>query len=37
MMQTPFFFQLKDDGRTGEESYYQEMADHYTEMFYAMV
>jgi AcrR family transcriptional regulator len=37
MMQTPFFFQLNDDSLTGEESYYQEMADHYTEMFYAMV
>jgi len=37
MMLTPFFFQLKDETLKGEESYYQEMADHYTEMFYAMV
>jgi AcrR family transcriptional regulator len=37
MMLTPFFFQLKEEKQLSEENFHQEMADHYTEMFYKMV
>jgi TetR/AcrR family transcriptional regulator, regulator of cefoperazone and chloramphenicol sensitivity len=37
MMLTPFFFQLKGEIFPTEEDYHREMADHYTDMFYAMV
>lgn len=37
MMLTPFFFQPNEDSGKEEEPYFQQMADHYTEMFYAMV
>lgn len=37
MMLTPFFFQLKDEKELSDESFHQEMADHYTKMFYAMI
>jgi AcrR family transcriptional regulator len=37
MMLTPFFFQLKEEKQLSEESFHQEMAEHYTDMFYAMV
>ena len=37
MMLTPFFFQLKEEKQLSEESFHQEMAEHYSEMFYAMI
>jgi len=37
MMLTPFFFQLKEEKQLSEENCHQEMAKHYTDMFYAMV
>jgi AcrR family transcriptional regulator len=37
MMLTPFFFQPKDEDHLGGEKYYQEMAQHFTNMFYSMV
>ena len=37
MMLTPFFFQLKEEKRLSEEAFHQEMAKHYTEMFYSMM
>lgn len=37
MMLTPFFFELKEEKQLSEDAFHQEMADHYTEMFYAMV
>lgn len=37
MMLTPFFFQLKEEKVLSEDSFHQEMAEHYTEMFYAMI
>jgi len=37
MMLTPFFFQLKEEKQLSEENFHQEMAKHYTDMFYAMV
>ena len=36
MMLTPFFFQLKEEKLT-ERTFHLEMADHFTEMFYAMM
>jgi AcrR family transcriptional regulator len=37
MMLTPFFFSLKEEDLIDQESFQHQMADHYTEMFYAMV
>lgn len=37
MMLTPFFFQLKEEKQLSEDAFHQEMADHYTAMFYSMV
>lgn len=37
MMLTPFFFQLQEEKQLSEESFHQEMAEHYTDMFYAMI
>jgi len=37
MMLTPFFFQLKEKDRLNQEEFHHQMAEHYTEMFYAMV
>lgn len=36
MMLTPFFFQLKEEDQLNQESFQRQMAEHYTEMFYAM-
>jgi AcrR family transcriptional regulator len=37
MMLTPFFFELEGEGFPTDDAYHQEMADHYTEMFYSML
>ena len=37
MTLTPFFFQLKEEKQLSEEAFHQEMAEHYTEMFYSMM
>jgi AcrR family transcriptional regulator len=37
MMLTPFFFQLKEEKQLCQESFHLEMAEHFTEMFYAMI
>jgi TetR/AcrR family transcriptional regulator, regulator of cefoperazone and chloramphenicol sensitivity len=37
MMLTPFFFQLKEEKQLSEEKFHHEMAEHYTDMFYAAV
>jgi len=37
MMLSPFFFQLKEEKELSEESFHQEMAEHYTKLFYAMI
>ncbi len=37
MMLTPFYFQPQKENLPIGETYYQEMADHFTEMFYAMI
>jgi TetR/AcrR family transcriptional regulator, regulator of cefoperazone and chloramphenicol sensitivity len=37
MMLTPFFFQLKGESFPADDAYHREMADHFTEMFFAMM
>jgi AcrR family transcriptional regulator len=37
MMLTPFYFQPEEENVPIGDAYYQEMADHFTDMFYAMV
>jgi len=37
MMLSPFFFQHKEEKELSEESFHQEMAEHYTKLFYAMI
>jgi AcrR family transcriptional regulator len=37
MMLTPFFFELKEGTLPGDDGSCQRLADHFTEMFYAMV
>lgn len=37
MMLTPFFFQPQGEDFPGDDAYHHEMADYFTEMFYAMV
>ncbi|MFN2281450.1 MAG: TetR/AcrR family transcriptional regulator [Anaerolineales bacterium] len=37
MMLTPFFFQLKGEDFPGDDAYHHEMAEYFTQMFYAMI
>ena len=37
MMLTPFFFQLDDEKELNQESFHQNMTDHYTDMFYQII
>lgn len=37
MMQTPFFLELEEENQIKEESFHQDLTNHYTEMFYRMM